>query len=181
MRRRLAGLGLVAVTAALVSSTVQHAQQPAGVDFARDVQPILRQNCYSCHGAKQQKNGLRLDRRKDAMRGGTIAVIGRGNADGSRLYQRLIGDDFGIQMPPTGALPPEQIAIIKRWIDDGADWPDALAGDVPETPVDPGAAELMESIRLGQRDRVRARLGDNGDVVAKRGPGGATRSSTSTP
>ena len=38
------------------------------------------------------------------MRGGTIAVIGPGNADGSRLYHRLIGDKFGIQMPPTGAL-----------------------------------------------------------------------------
>src|SRR5207249_12335675 len=43
----------------------------AKVDFGRDVQPILRQQCYGCHGPNQQMNGFRLDRRRDAMRGGT--------------------------------------------------------------------------------------------------------------
>src|SRR5262245_505334 len=89
------------------------AQVATPVDFVRDVQPILRQQCYGCHGPTQQMNGFRLDRRRDAMRGGTIAVIGPGNSDGSRLYQRLIGQQYGQQMPPTGALQPEQIRIIK--------------------------------------------------------------------
>src|SRR4051812_22131627 len=63
-----------------------HEQQPppAAVDFVRDVQPILRQSCFGCHGPTQQMNGFRLDRRRDAMRGGTIAVIGPGNSSGSR-------------------------------------------------------------------------------------------------
>jgi ankyrin repeat protein len=172
MAKGFVGLGLIAITAVLLSSTVPHAQ-PAKVDFARDVQPILKQNCYNCHGARQQKNGLRLDRRKDAMRGGTIAVIGPGNADGSRLYQRLIGSDFGIQMPPTGALPPDKVAVIKQWIDQGAEWPDALAGDVPPTPVDPAAAELVEAIRTADRARISAQL-SAGEAVKQRGPGGAT-------
>jgi len=171
---RLAGFGFVVVSAALFTTSVQHAQQPTKVDFARDVQPILRQNCYSCHSARQQKNGLRLDRRKDAMRGGTIAVIGPGNADGSRLYQRLIGNDFGVQMPPTGALRPEQVAIIKQWIDEGAEWPDELAGDRPATPVDPAAADLIEAIRLGDRNRLSAQLAKGSDPVKGRGPGGTT-------
>lgn len=64
------------------------------------------------------------------MRGGTLAVIGPGNSEGSRLYQRLIGNAFGIQMPPTGALPTEKIAILKAWIDQGARWPDEASGDV---------------------------------------------------
>ena len=118
MVRHLVGIGFIGITVAVFTTTVQHAEQAATVDFVRDVQPILRQNCYSCHGTKEQKNGLRLDRRKDAMRGGTIRVIGPGNADGSRLYQRLIGSDFGIQMPPTGALPAATPGATKthaRW------------------------------------------------------------------
>lgn len=174
MAKRLAGVGMVAAMAALLSTTVQHAQQPAKVDFARDVQPILRQQCYSCHGPREQKNGLRLDRRKDAMRGGTIAVIGPGNAEGSRLYQRLIGDEFGRQMPPTGALPAPHVAVIKQWIDQGAEWPDALSGEDPPAPVDPAAAALVEAIRVADRARIASALTNGGDVLQRRGPGGAT-------
>src|SRR2546423_14091831 len=105
----------VAIAAILIVSL--SAQAPNTVDFAKDVQPLLRQSCYGCHGPTQQMNGFRLDRRRDAMRGGTIAVIGPGNGDGSRLYQRLIGSQYGVQMPPTGALRPEQVAMIKAWID----------------------------------------------------------------
>jgi ankyrin repeat protein len=174
MVRHLVGVGVVGITAVLFVPAVQHAQQPAKIDFVRDVQPILKQNCYSCHGTKQQKNGLRLDRRKDAMRGGTIRVIGPGNAAGSRLYQRLIGSDFGIQMPPTGALPDAQVAILKQWIDEGAEWPDAVAGDIPPTPVDPAAADLNEAIRTGDRGRITSVLAQSASVVKQRGPGGAT-------
>ena len=122
----------------------------------------------------RKKNGLRLDRRKDAMRGGTLAVIGPGNAEGSRLYRRLIGSDFGIQMPPTGALPAAQVAILKQWIDEGAEWPDAVAGDIPPTPVDPAAADLNEAIRTGDRGRITSVLAQSASVVKQRGPGGAT-------
>src|SRR5437879_2119918 len=52
-----------------------NAQGSAKVDFQRDVQPILKANCIGCHGPAQQMNNYRLDRRRDAMRGGTIVVI----------------------------------------------------------------------------------------------------------
>ena len=113
------------VAVVVASGRADVAQTPASIDFVRDVQPIFRQSCYGCHGPSQQMNGLRLDRRKDALRGGTIAVIGPGNSDGSRLYLRLIGSEFGQQMPPTGALGAPQVALIKAWIDQGAEWPDA--------------------------------------------------------
>ena len=106
---------LLSVTAA-VALGGHEPQAPAQIEFVRDVQPILRESCIGCHGPTQQMNGFRLDRRSDAMRGGTFAVIGPGNSEGSRMYQWLIGDAFGIQMPPTGALPSEKIAIIKAWI-----------------------------------------------------------------
>ena len=89
------------------------AEVPAKVDFARDVQPIFKTYCIDCHGPSQQMNGLRLDRRRDAMRGGTIPVIGPENSAASRLYLRLIGSQYGLQMPPTGALSTEQINMVK--------------------------------------------------------------------
>ena len=62
-----------AALAACATDGTFSAQAPDKVDFARDVQPIFRQNCYGCHGPRQQNNNLRLDRRRDAMRGkGTV-------------------------------------------------------------------------------------------------------------
>ena len=127
------------------------AQSPAKVDFRRDVQPVLRANCVGCHGPTQQMNGFRLDRRSAAMRGGTIAVIGPGNAAGSRLYLRLIGNEYGMQMPPTGPLGAAQIETIKNWIDQGAEWPDDVSGEAPAPPPDPKATAMMEALRLGDR------------------------------
>ena len=107
-----------------VFAGVLSAQTPAKVDFGQDVLPILRQNCVGCHGPTQQISGLRLDRKS--------AVLGRrgvvpGSSDNSFLYFRISGSAYGMQMPPTGPLRPEQIGIIKTWIDQGADWPDSLA------------------------------------------------------
>jgi ankyrin repeat protein len=151
---------LVAVVClAMGAGAVQHAQQPPKkVDFATEVRPIFRQYCLDCHGPKEQKSGLRLDRRKDAMRGGTIAVIGPGNSDGSRLYHKLIGDKFGPQMPPTGALPAAHVATIKRWIDEGAEWPDAVSGDAPPAPLDPDAAALLNATLSGDIATLRQLL-----------------------
>src|SRR6187200_2635754 len=110
---------------ALSSPSSRAEQAPPRVDFAREVQPLLRQRCISCHGPSQQMNGLRLDRRRDAMRGSTFGtVIGPGNGEASRLYLRISGTQRGTQMPPTGALKDEQIALLKAWIDEGAEWPD---------------------------------------------------------
>lgn len=152
-----------------------HEQQPpARIEFVRDVQPILRESCIGCHGPAQQMNGFRLDRRRDAMRGGTLAVIGPGNSEGSRMYQRLIGDAFGIQMPPTGALPEEKIAIIKAWIDQGAEWPDDASGDVAPPPIDPAATQIVQWLRAGEFAAARARLERDPKLLNARGPGGAT-------
>src|ERR1700686_5369394 len=104
------------LSCAFAIAQILPAQPPAKIDFARDVQPIFKTYCIGCHGPSQQMNGLRLDRRRDAMRGGTGPVIGPENAAASRLYLRLIGSQYGLQMPPTGALSTQQIQIIKAWI-----------------------------------------------------------------
>ena len=111
------------VFGACIFAATAAADTDSKVDFGRDVLPLIRQNCIACHGPNVQMNNFRLDRRSTAMRGGTRSVIVPGSSASSRLYLRLIGKEFGNQMPPTGALKPEQVAVIKAWIDQGAEWP----------------------------------------------------------
>ncbi len=149
-------------------------QTPGKIDFGRDVQPLFKTYCIGCHGPTQEMNGFRLDRRRDAMRGGTIAVIGPGNSAGSRLYLRLVGDQYGLRMPPTGPLSDDKIAIIKAWIDQGAEWPDALSGETPPPPPDPGATRLMDALRRGDSAAFQRKLGEDPKAATRKGPGGST-------
>jgi ankyrin repeat protein len=171
MERYLSTAALV--TAAAVGHTVL-AQAPRQVDFGRDIQPIFKTHCIGCHGPSLQSNGLRLDRRSDAMRGGTIAVIGPGNAAASRVYLRLIGNEYGLQMPPTGALSAEEIEIIKAWIDQGAIWPDQLSGETPASPPDPIATQIIEALRSDNREALEKLIRDQPDAANRRGRGGST-------
>ena len=165
---------LCAATVSAIRLEPVRGQEPvAPIDFARDVQPIFRQACYGCHGPSQHMGGFRLDRRSDAMRGGTIAVIGPGNSAGSRLYLRLIGNDFGAQMPLTGTLKPEQVNTIKLWIDQGAPWPDAAANETPLPPLDPAVQRLMSAALHGDLDTLRKAL-DAGASPNARNHAGAT-------
>ena len=111
---------VVAIVGVLVTGTAS-AQHQVKIDFVRDVQPLFNTHCVECHGSKQQKNGYRLDRRRDAMRGGGGAsrVIAPGTSEASRLYLRLVGDRYGQQMPPEGTISPDEIKVIKAWIDRG--------------------------------------------------------------
>jgi mono/diheme cytochrome c family protein len=104
------------------------------VDFARDIQPILAANCYKCHGPSLQMARLRLDAKRTALAGGQSGkVILPGQAPSSILYQRISGLSKQERMPmgPT-ALAPEQIALIRDWINQGADWPDGIGAEVAE-------------------------------------------------
>ena len=61
----------------------------------------------------------------------------------------MIGSEFGPQMPPTGALAPEEIAVLKRWIDEGAQWPDALANEAESRPAEPETLRDRHDSRVG--------------------------------
>ncbi|MCI0659601.1 MAG: DUF1553 domain-containing protein [Acidobacteria bacterium] len=95
------------------------------VDFARDIQPIFEMVCYQCHGPKKSLGQLRLDNGNLALRGGISgAAIIPGNAKGSLLIRRLLGEGGEARMPMGGdPLKPEQIELIGKWIDQGAFWP----------------------------------------------------------
>ena len=106
------------------TATAKDAGQSAGVEFARDIQPIFEANCYRCHGSEKRKSGLRLDVQAEAMRGGDSGpVISPGDAEGSLLYQYVSGADPDTIMPPEGdPLTADKVAAIARWIDQGAVW-----------------------------------------------------------
>jgi ankyrin repeat protein len=118
--------------------------------------------------------GFRLDRRRDALAGAVRPMIIPGSSVSSRLYRRIIGSEFGAQMPPTGALPAREVDTLTAWIDQGAEWPDALANDAPPPVPDPGALRMSEAIRAGDLAHVRTELRRDARVVNARGRAGTT-------
>ncbi|HEY7304698.1 MAG TPA: ankyrin repeat domain-containing protein [Bryobacteraceae bacterium] len=148
-------------------------QTPAKIDFGRDVLPILRQNCFGCHGPSLQMNGFRLDRRSSVFKNGIRRVV-PGSSENSFLYHRLIGTAYGLQMPPTGPLRPEQIATIKAWIDQGAEWPDALANEAAVPPPNPKALVMIEALRQGDRASFLKSVAKDPKLLNCRGPEGST-------
>jgi len=101
-------------------------------DYALQVKPLLARRCYSCHGRLQQLGGLRLDTgalvRKGTLHG---PILVPGKAASSRLIQRVTAEKPPVRMPPEGeALKPQEIAVLRAWIDAGAPSP---AGEKPET------------------------------------------------
>ncbi len=103
----------------------------AEVDYKRDVQPILRERCYACHGALKSEAGLRLDAASLIRKGGgSGAVIVPGNAASSLLIDRISSSDASYRMPPEGrALEPKEVARLRAWVVAGAPAP---ADDRPE-------------------------------------------------
>ena len=171
------------VAIALSGRTAAQSPEPLGaargtrIDFARDVQPLLRANCYGCHSASLASGNFRLDRRRDSMPnrvGANGARIVAGNSEASRLYKRISGTQSGLQMPPTGALSPDAIRTIKLWIDQGADWPDEFAGETPSPPRDPAATQLLDAIRRGDGASVARRVKQSPEAARAIGFGGIT-------
>ena len=117
----------------------------APVDFVRDVRPLLVKRCLACHDAEHAKGGLRLDSREAAIKGGKSKqpALVPGTPAKSELVKRITTHDADELMPPKGgALNSPQVALLTRWIAEGASWPAASeikhwAFVVPVRPVVP--------------------------------------------
>jgi hypothetical protein len=114
---------------------------PGKVSFARDVLPILSGHCFTCHGPdeKNRKAKLRLDLAETAMkklRSGGYAVV-PGQPDKSELIARVFSADPDEQMPPAKAQKPLKEAekeLLKRWIQEGAEYQKHWAFVPPQRP-----------------------------------------------
>jgi hypothetical protein len=135
------------------------------IDFITEVQPIFATKCYRCHGPERQRSEFRLDDRQAAMVGGSLYApsIIPGNSSQSPLIQ-FIGEHGDLKMPPNGPpLTDQEIATLRKWVDQGAIWPDAADGividksdwwawkpiskpDVPVVPKTPIAPRLANPI-----------------------------------
>jgi hypothetical protein len=120
----LLGLSLAAMeTTALAAELPPPAARK--IDFAKDLQPLLAERCYDCHGQKKQESGLRLDGREFALKGGEHGpAFVPGKSDESLMVQVLAGAHADItQMPrKKEKFTAEQIGLVRAWIDQGAEW-----------------------------------------------------------
>jgi hypothetical protein len=106
----------------ITAITVTIATADDSVDYTRDVKPIFQSRCYACHGGLKQESKLRLDTGKNILLGGESgAIVTAGNANDSELLKRISATDLSIRMPPEGEpLRPVQVAILQKWIVQGA-------------------------------------------------------------
>jgi hypothetical protein len=121
---------------ALTFGTVLAAAAP-GVDFNREVRPILSDNCFHCHGpdSATRMANLRLDTDEGARK-----AIEAGNSAKSRLFARVSHAKKPLRMPPPASglsLTDAQIDTLKRWIDEGAKWDEHWAYRAPKRPALP--------------------------------------------
>jgi hypothetical protein len=86
----------------------------------------------------------------------------------------LTGNESGSQMPPDGPLRQEEISAIKSWIDQGAEWPDALSGDTAGSEPDSTVVRMMHALRNGNRQEFNRALRENRKSVNGKGHGGWT-------
>lgn len=91
------------------------------VDFVREVRPIFEKHCYECHGAQKQKNDYRLDIKSVALK-----HVKPGQSAESTLFRFVSGLEKDTPMPPKSKLSSAEIDTLKRWIDEGANWPDGV-------------------------------------------------------
>ena len=145
------------------------------VDYKQDIQPLLAQKCYSCHGADVQQAGLRLDLRQNALRGGDYGpVIKIGDSAASKLIRRVVDGDGGLQMPPTGALSDDEIGLLRAWIDQGAEFRTDIVAEAPRKPVDPKITSLIAAVRAGNRPEIERQIAASPESVKGKDAGGST-------
>jgi len=115
------------------------APQPKKIEFSRDIRPILSNKCFACHGpdGEQRQAGLRFDIREEALAeldSGATAIV-PGDIEASALVERISSDDESLRMPPADAekqLTVDEIALLTRWVAEGARWGEHWAFVAPE-------------------------------------------------
>lgn len=122
----------------LICICVLIGRSPAGevVDFERDILPILEDRCLFCHGEDEQESGLRLDARPWMLRGGDsgLSAVVEGEPQKSYLVDVINHVDPDMAMPPDDdKLPQEEIDLLTRWIEQGANWPGQMDAKIEET------------------------------------------------
>ncbi len=121
--------------------------RPGRVDFNRDVRPILSENCFFCHGPDRahREADLRLDQKEGLLATlDDVKVVAPGDPASSELFRRITTDDPDERMPSKDsgkALTPKQVATLKAWIEQGAEYQGHWSFIPPTRPEVPAAEE----------------------------------------
>jgi hypothetical protein len=113
------------------------------VDFNRDIRPLLNKNCTTCHGGVKQAGEVSFIFREEALGKGESGkpVVVPGDPAGSEMIRRIKSSDPDEKMPPPEEHPhglePRQIALLERWIKEGAKWGEHWSFQKPEEPPVP--------------------------------------------
>ena len=107
---------------------------PGKVNYEADIQPILKQHCFKCHGESKQESGLRVDSKASLLQGGDLgeAAVRPGKSVDSFLVRVVAGLEEDLKMPPEGpALSDLEVSKLRTWIDQADVWRNDSVGDHP--------------------------------------------------
>ena len=123
--------------------------EAAGINFNRDIRPVLSENCFQCHGpdAANRKADLRLDTREGATEAREgVRAIDPADLAKSELLARITSTDPDTRMQPPEAksrLAPEQVTLLNKWVKAG--------GEYDGGPWSPSATAHLESLSLSRQ------------------------------
>ena len=105
----------------LTTGMLAGADEPKPITFDDHIAPILKKHCVQCHGESKQQSGLNFATYATLIKGGSGGeVVAAGRSGASRLVEVISADDPAERMPPkSDPVPPDQIALIRTWIDTG--------------------------------------------------------------
>jgi hypothetical protein len=109
------------------------------IDFARQIKPLLERSCAGCHGGEKPRAHFRVDGRDAILKGGASgeAAIVAGHSENSPLIDHVSGKLPDSEMPPKAqrkrfpALKTDEVALLRAWIDQGAEWPKDVSLSAP--------------------------------------------------
>jgi hypothetical protein len=140
------------VLSSLLTLAGVQAEAAGPIDFNRDIQPILSENCYHCHGpdAKAREAKLRLDTKDGAFRTlDGVTSIKPGDSAHSEAIVRVLSTDKDDMMPPPKSnrkLTDEQKELLKRWVDEGAVWGEHWAFVAPRRATVPQPSDALGTV-----------------------------------
>lgn len=155
--QRLGMQSIAGLLCGLATMLAAFAREPDRVEFNRDIRPILADACFACHGpdSSRREAALRLDVRDAAIEAGAIVPE---KPDASALIERVLSDDPDLQMPPPQTrktLSEEQKELLRRWIEQGAEYQQHWAYEPPRRPNIPAGEKAIDYL-------VRRRLDEKG-------------------
>lgn len=165
----------VVISATLVPSIWRSATaEDQLVRFNQDIRPILSENCYHCHGpdTETRKAGLRLDTEEGAKES---AIVER-DAAASEMLARMLSEDDDERMPPPDSersVTPQQIDLVRRWINQGASYEGHWSFVTPQPPKLPNQVEDAKAIdhfvgkRLNQKELEPAEEADRETLIRR--------------